>query len=137
MRIAVIDGQGGRLGQGLVERMLSELPGADLIAVGLNSQATKSMLKGGAKQIATGENAVLVACRSADVILAPLGIAIADSLLGEVSPAIAVAVGQSRAHRVLIPMNMCDTYVPGVTQSSAALIEDAVQHVKKLMEEKR
>ena len=63
MRIAVIDGQGGRLGQGLVERMLSELPDADLIAVGLNSQATKSMLKGGAKQIATGENAVLVACR--------------------------------------------------------------------------
>ena len=132
MRIAVMDGQGGRLGQNLVERILAQIPDADLIAVGLNSQATKSMIKGGAQEAATGENAAIVACRHADVIVAPLGMAIADSLLGEVSPAVAAAVGGSRAHRVLIPMNMCNTYVPGVPQSSAVIIQDAIEYVKKL-----
>lgn len=132
MRIAVMDGQGGRLGQSLVERILAQIPDADLIAIGLNSQATKSMLKGGAQEAATGENAAIVACRHADVIVAPLGMAIADSLLGEVSPAVAAAVGSSSAHRVLIPMNMCRTYVPGVSQSTAALLQDAIEYVKKL-----
>lgn len=132
MRIAVMDGQGGRLGQSLVERILAQIPDADLIAIGLNSQATKSMLKGGAQEAATGENAAIVACRHADVIVAPLGMAIADSLLGEVSPAVAAAVGSSSAHRVLIPMNMCRTYVPGVPQSTAALLQDAIEYVKKL-----
>ena len=132
MRIVVMDGQGGRLGQSLVKRILAQIPDADLIAVGLNSQATKSMVKCGAKEVATGENAAIVACRYADVIVAPLGMAIADSLLGEVSPAVAAAVGGSSAHRVLIPMNMCDTYVPGITQSSAALIQDAIEYVTKL-----
>ena len=132
MRIVVMDGQGGRLGQSLVEQILAQIPDADLIAVGLNSQATKSMIKGGAREAATGENAAIAACRLADVIVAPLGMAIADSLSGEVYPAVAAAVGGSRAHRVLIPINMCNTYVPSVPQSSSALIQDAIEYVKKL-----
>lgn len=134
MRIAVIDGQGGRFGKSLVERILSDYPDADLIAIGLNDTATTSMLKGGAPQAATGENAAVVACRTAALIIAPLGVAIADSLMGEVSPAVANAVGQSNAHRILIPMNMCNTYVAGVTQSAGFLIQDALEHMKKLME---
>ncbi|MGN0778328.1 MAG: DUF3842 family protein [Aristaeellaceae bacterium] len=137
MRIAVMDGQGGRLGQSLVERILAQIPDADIIAVGLNIQATKSMMKGGAQTAATGENAAIVACRHADVIVAPLGMAIADSLWGEVSPAVAAAVGDSSAHRVLIPMNMCKTYVPGVPQSSAALIQDAIEFIKQLAGDER
>lgn len=137
MRIAVLDGQGGRLGQSLVERILAQMPDAELIAVGLNSQATKSMIKGGAQEIATGENAAVVACRHADVIVAPMGMAIADSLMGEVSPAVAAAVAGSGAHRVLIPMNLCNTYVPGVQQAPAALIQDAVEYIKKLAGDER
>lgn len=132
MKIVVIDGQGGRLGQRLVERIKSEFPEADLLAVGTNSSATESMLKAGAAKAATGENAVIVACRSADVIVGPLGIAVADSLMGEISPAMANAVAGSNAYRVLIPMNLCGTYVAGVSQSSSVIINDAIEHIKQV-----
>lgn len=135
MEILVIDGQSGRLGQRLVEKLREQFPNAELMAVGTNSSATESMLKGGASRCATGENAVIVACRSADVIVGPLGIAVADSLMGEISPAMAKAVAQSSAYRVLIPMNLCSTYVAGVSQSSAAIIADALDHIKALMKD--
>lgn len=134
MKIVVLDGQGGRLGQRLVERILEECPDADLLAVGLNDSATRSLIKAGAQQVSTGENAAVVACRRAQIIMAPLGMAISDSLLGEVSPAIAVAVGSSEAHRILIPMNMCDNYVAGVSASSSEIIDDAMRQLHKLIE---
>ncbi len=132
MKILVIDGQGGRLGQRLVAELLSAFPEAELTAVGTNSRATESMIKGGAVRAATGENAVIAACRHAELIVGPLGIAVADSLLGEISPAMANAVASSPARRVLIPMNLCDTYVAGVTQPPAALIRDALEHIRSL-----
>ena len=137
MKIVVIDGQGGRLGQRLVESIKSAFPDADLMAVGTNSSATERMLKGGATSAATGENAVIVACRRADIIVGPLGIAMADSLMGEISPAMANAVASSDAHRVLIPMNLCGTYVPGVAGASAAIISDAMAHIQALMGEEK
>ena len=97
MEILVIDGQGGRIGQQLIKAILTRYPQVEVTAIGTNSLATSAMLKGGASQGATGENALLVACRRADVILGPLGIVIADALMGEISPAMAVAVGQARA----------------------------------------
>lgn len=130
MTILVIDGQGGNIGRALVHEITEKLPDAELIAVGTNSIATASMLKAGARNAATGENAVLVACRRADVIAGPVGIVIADALLGEVTPAMAVAVGQSRAARVLIPVNRCDTLVAGVTDNTtASLLQDAVAKI--------
>jgi len=135
MKILVIDGQGGKLGQRLVETLRKTIPNAELTAVGTNSIATQNMMKAGAECVATGENAVIVASRKADVIVGPLGIAIADSLLGEISPAMANAVAQSQAFRVLIPMNLCNTYVAGVSSSSTAIVNDAVEHIKALMEE--
>ena len=130
MTILVIDGQGGNIGRALVHEITEKLPNAELIAVGTNSIATASMLKAGARNAATGENAVLVACRRADVIAGPIGIVIADALLGEVTPAMAVAVGQSRAARVLIPVNRCDTLVAGVTDNTtASLLQDAVAKI--------
>ena len=107
MEILVIDGQGGRIGQQLIKAILARYPQVEVTAIGTNSLATSAMLKGGASQGATGENALLVACRRADVILGPLGIVIADALMGEISPAMAVAVGQARARRILIPLNQC------------------------------
>lgn len=133
MTILVIDGQGGNIGRALVREITEKLPDAELIAVGTNSIATASMLKAGARNAATGENAVLVACRRADVIAGPIGIVIADALLGEVTPAMAAAVGQSRAARVLIPVNRCDTLVAGVTDNTtASLLQDAMAKILAL-----
>ena len=136
MKILVIDGQGGRLGRKLVESIRKECPNAVILAVGTNSIATENMMNANcADHLATGENAVIVACRTARIIAGPLGIATADALMGEISPAMANAVASSPAYRVLIPMNLCSTYVAGVTKGSAALLEDAVAHIRQLVEQ--
>lgn len=116
--ILIIDGQGGRIGKLLIEGAKSLLPGVEITAVGTNSIATGTMMKAGADHGATGENAVLVACRHADIIVGPIGIVVADSLVGEVSPAMAAAVGQSSATKLLIPLNLCNNIVIGVPDLS-------------------
>ena len=130
MNILVIDGQGGRLGRKLLENIRKTCPDAVLTAVGTNSIATQNMLSSNcADHLATGENAVIVACRSADIIVGPIGIATADALMGEISPPMANAVASSPAYRVLIPMNLCNTYVAGVSDNSSAILEDAMAHI--------
>ena len=119
MKILVIDGQGGGLGRQLVAALSAQCPQAQLTAVGTNSLATSAMRKAGAVRTATGENAVVVNCRHADVIVGPIGIVIADALLGEITPAMAAAVCQSGAKRVLIPVNHCDNYIVGVPEQPA------------------
>lgn len=131
MNILIIDAKGGGLGRQLVSAVRSALPEANITAVGTNSAATAAMLRGGADQAATGENAVIVACRKADVIAGPIGLVIADAMLGEITPAMAAAVGQSPAVRVLVPVNRCDTLIAGVSgHSTGALLEDAVEKIK-------
>ena len=135
MKILVIDGQGGRLGRRLTEEIRKILPEADITAIGTNSMATENMMKGGcADHLATGENAVIVGARSAEMIVGPVGIATADAMLGEISPAMANAVASSNAYRVLIPMNLCRTYVAGVAQGSTAILEDAMAHIRGIAE---
>ena len=126
MKILVIDAQGGGVGRQLVSAIKQNLPNAFVTAVGTNSTATSAMLKAGADGAATGENAVIVGCRSADVIVGPLGIVIADSLLGEVTPRMALAVAQSNAKRILIPFHHCDNIIVGVSDFN---IGKLVQHV--------
>lgn len=132
MCFLVIDGQGGRLGKLLIEGIREAFPQAEIVAVGTNAIATATMLKAGADQAATGENPVVIASRRADVIVGPIGMVIADSLLGEVTAKMAMAVSQSRATRVLIPMNRCDNLVAGVSiQSVTDLARDAVEKIKE------
>ena len=134
MTVLIVDGQGGRLGRQLVKEVLERFPGQEVLAVGTNSMATESMLKAGAPRAATGENAVAVACRKADIILGPMGIVIADALLGEVTPAMAKAVGQSEAVRILLPSDKCSTLVAGVgNQGMSALIGDAMDKLADLL----
>lgn len=116
MNILIIDGQGGKLGAGLVAAAKENYPHAAVTAVGTNAIATAAMLKAGAAQGATGENPVIVACRKADVILGPIGIVTADALLGEITPAMAAAVGAAKARKILIPMNRCEIRVVGVKE---------------------
>ena len=130
MKVLVIDGQGGRLGMEIIDALRAAIPGVKIRAVGTNARATATMMKAGADSAATGENPVIVACREADFIIGPLGIVIADSLVGEMTPAMALAVSQSPAVRVLIPMNRCDNLVAGLkSQSMSELVADAVQKV--------
>ena len=124
MNILVIDAQGGGIGKQVVAAVKKRLPELVITAIGTNSLATSSMLKAGADNAATGENAVVVGCRTADIIVGPVGIAIADSLLGEITPKMATAVGQSNAKRILIPINHCNNIIVGV--------EDL--HISKLLE---
>lgn len=135
MNILVIDSQGGGMGKQIISAVKQQLPQAHVTAVGTNSAATAAMLKAGADAAATGENAAIVGCRRADVIVGPIGIVIADAMYGEVTPAMAVAVGQSRARRVLIPVNQCDNIIAGVTQQPMGnLVESAIAHIKNCME---
>ena len=135
MEILVVDGQGGRIGQQLARAILARFPAAEVRGVGTNSMATAALIKGGAAQAATGENALKVACRTADVILGPVGIAVADALLGEITPAMAAAVGQSRARKILVPMNQCDIYVAGVEELPLSrLLDRAVDRLAALLE---
>ena len=137
MHILVIDGQGGRLGKQLIESINRTFPQAEITAVGTNSIATAAMLRAGAAQGATGENPVVVASKQADIIVGPIGIVIADSLLGEVTAAMANAVARSSAARVLIPVNRCDNLVAGVNpQSVGDLLSDALDKIRQAAEER-
>lgn len=134
MNILIIDGQGGQLGAQLIKAITARFADITITAVGTNATATASMIKAGAKQAATGENPVIVACRKADVIIGPIGIVIADSLYGEVTPQMAVAVGQADATRILIPMNKCENLVAGVHDFTVtAMIEDVVTRLEKII----
>ena len=134
MKVLVIDGQGGGLGRQLVTAVKSRYPEMEVLAVGTNSAATNAMLKAGADQAATGENSVAVACGKVDVIMGPVGIVIADSMLGEITPRMAVSIGQSQATRILIPVNLCDNLVVGVADlTMAKRVESAVEALAELM----
>lgn len=133
MKILIIDAQGGGIGRQVVAAVKRELPQAEITAVGTNSTATTAMLKAGADHAATGENAVVVGCRRADVIVGPIGIVIADAMYGEITPAMALAVGQSNAKRLLIPVNHCDNRVVGIPdQSVGRLIEEVVNELREM-----
>lgn len=118
MKIVVIDGQGGKMGTAIIQELLTSHVSADIIAVGTNSSATCSMISARPTAGATGENAVIVNCRDADYIIGPIGIVIADALYGEITPAMAAAVGRSRGKRILIPSARCNTHVVGVQEHS-------------------
>ena len=135
MKIIVIDGQGGKMGALLIEKIKASviLSTAELIAIGTNSIATAAMLRAGADAGATGENPVIVNSKTADFIAGPIGILAADSLLGEVTPAMAIAVGQSSAQKILLPVNKCNHHIAGVQNlTMQELVADAVRQIEEL-----
>ena len=133
--ILIVDGQGGGLGKILAENIISEFPEACITAVGLNSIATSNMIKAGVKNAATGENPIVVNSRKSDVIIGPIGIVIADSLLGEVTPVIASAIGKSDAVKILIPSSKCNNIVAGVNTSNVTeLVRDAMSKLHDILQ---
>lgn len=133
LNVLVVDGQGGMLGKQMVEAVRKLIPDAKITAVGTNTMATASMLKAGADNGATGENSVIVAVRSADIIVGPIGIVIADSLLGEITPKMAAAIGSSSAKKVLLPVNKCNNIIVGVgNKSTSFLIAEAIETIREI-----
>ena len=130
MKIVVIDGQGGNIGRRIVEEIKAKKTECEILAIGTNSTATALMMKGGADVGATGENPVVLASRDADVIIGPIGIILADSMYGEITPRMAEAIGASRARKILIPINKC-VVVAGVdeTMSISDYIKIAVDKI--------
>ena len=133
--VLVIDAQGGGIGRELITRIRAAGLDCHITAVGTNSAATGAMLKAGADQAATGENAVRVCVRHADIIIGPIGIVIADAMLGEVTPEMAVCIGQSDAERILIPFVNCGSVIVGVGETSTGkLVQEAVMRLQMILE---
>lgn len=133
MNVVIVDGHGGSLGAQLIKELLVRFSNIRITAIGTNAIATSAMLKAGAVNAATGENPLLVACRRADVIIGPIGIVIADSLFGEVTPQMAVAVAQSEAVRILIPVNKCDNMIAGISVlNMRSLITDVIAKLENV-----
>ena len=113
MKITIVDGQGGKIGKTVIEQLVKQHPELELYAIGTNSIATSTMMKAGATYGATGENPCIVNAADSDVIIGPIGIVFANALLGEITPAIATAIGASKAFKILIPTNRCNHMVVG------------------------
>lgn len=133
-KIVVIDGRSGHSGKLFIERVKATQLPCEIVAIGTNAIATSAMLKAGAEAGATGENPVVVACRTADIIAGPIGILAADSLMGEVTPTMAVAVGQSSATKLLFPVSHCNNIVVGTQNLTLSkLMDEAVELLRSML----
>lgn len=138
MRIAVIDGQGGGIGKVIVEKIRKELPEeVDIIALGTNSMATSCMLRAGANEAATGENAIIVNSSKVDIIIGSVGIIAANSMLGELTPRMSRAIAESRALKLLIPLNRCGIEIAGTDRNEPLphLMDKLVDRLKSIFRE--
>ncbi len=136
MRIAVVDGQGGGIGKAIVEKLRKAFDNIEIIALGTNSLATSQMLKAGANEAATGENAIVYNSSRADIILGSINIIAANSFLGELTPNAAMSIAQSEAKKVLIPLNKYNIFIAGLENKQLPhYVEDAIEIVKKILSE--
>lgn len=137
-KILIIDAHGGGIGKQVITKIKEiNLENIKIYAVGTNSMATLAMLKAGADEAATGENSIVVASKMADIIIGPIGMVIADALLGEITPKMALSIGQSSAKKILIPFNSCDNIVAGLKQNinASMLIDDVINKLIELLKE--
>lgn len=135
MEIVVVDGQGGGIGKSVIDAIKKELPECFVIAVGTNAVATSNMLKAKADVGATGENAVIYNAENADVIIGPIGIVFANSMYGEISDKIALAISKSKAKKILIPVSKCSAKVVGVeSKNITEYIDLCVQELKQSLQ---
>ncbi|MCR4441988.1 MAG: DUF3842 family protein [Peptococcaceae bacterium] len=134
MSILVIDGMGGGLGAQIVMQLRQQMPDREIIAVGTNSVATTNMVKAGANKGATGANAVRVCLRNAACVVGPIGIIIADSMLGEITAEIAALISGAPVPKVLVPVNHKNLEIVGLQAqpTMAELIKATVQRVKEI-----
>lgn len=132
MRIAVVDGQGGGIGRAIVEKIKAAMPEVEVLALGTNSAATGQMIRAGADDGATGENAIVHNMKYVDVVVGVIAIINANSMMGELSPKMAQAIGESRAFKVLLPINRCNIHVVSVEDAPlSAHLDNAVKAIRE------
>ena len=132
MNIAVVDGQGGGIGRAIVDKVKKTFPDVNLIALGTNSAATGQMLKAGADEGATGENAIIHNMQHVDIVIGVIGILNANAMMGELTPAMAAAIGGSHTYKILLPINRCHIHVVSVEEMSlSGHIDNAIKALKE------
>ncbi|WP_066638529.1 DUF3842 family protein [Desulfolucanica intricata] len=134
MRVAVIDGQGGGIGKSITEKIKREFgENIEIIALGTNALAAFRMLKAGANEVASGENAICVTVKDVDIIMGPISIIVANSMLGELTPKMAQAICEARAQKVLMPLNKLGMHIVGLSNEPLPhLIDMMVTKVREL-----
>lgn len=137
MNVAVVDGQGGGIGRAIVEKVRKAFPDLEITALGTNSAATSQMLKAGATEGATGENAIVHNMKHVDVVMGVIGILNANAMMGELTPAMAAAIGGSHTYKILLPVNRCHIHVVSVKDISIGEhIDNAIKVLADYMENK-
>ncbi|WP_269476801.1 DUF3842 family protein [Hominibacterium faecale] len=135
MVIAVVDGQGGGIGRAVVEKIKAAMPAAHVIGLGTNSVATGQMLRAGADDGATGENAIVHNMQHVDIVVGVIGILNANSMMGELTPAMASAIGGSHTYKVLLPINRCHIHVVSVEDVPLGKhIDHAIEAIRRYIE---
>lgn len=135
MILMVVDGQGGGIGATIIKRLRDPI-GHDLevLAFGTNSIATSRMLRAGANRGATGENAIVRTSPKVDVIIGPLAIIMANSMMGELTPKMAEAISSSKAHKILIPLTQENVMVVGISREPLPhLVDQAVDLIREMI----
>jgi hypothetical protein len=135
MVVMVMDGQGGGIGSVIIKALRNAVAeDMEILALGTNSAATARMMKAGANQGATGENAIVQTSPKADVIMGPLAILMAHAMMGEVTSRMAEAVSVSSAKKILIPLTQEKIRLVGVTADPLPhLVEEAVRVLKQII----
>ncbi|MBI5522254.1 MAG: DUF3842 family protein [Desulfarculus sp.] len=135
MRVCVIDGQGGGIGSVIIRRLKEEYGEAvEIFALGTNAIATANMMRAHANRGASGENAIVVSIQEADVILGPISIVLANSMMGEVTPAMAAAVASCRALKMLLPLSQENVEVITVIREPLPhLVDELVKRLRREM----
>ncbi len=136
MRLAIVDGQGGGIGATIIKG-LRQVIGQDIeiLALGTNSTATSRMMKAGANRGATGENAIVTTCKKVDLIIGPISIIMADSMMGELTPAMASAISSSEARKILLPLSQENVILVGASgEPLPHLVQEAIGRIKEMWE---
>jgi len=131
--IAVVDGMGGGIGAQIVTQLRQALPlEIEILALGANAVATQRMMQARASRGASGENAIRVSIGEADFLLAPIGVAIPNSMMGEITPGIAVAVAGARARKLFLPINQPHLEIVGIEwKALTKQIDAAIETIRQ------
>ncbi len=132
--VVVVDGMGAGLGKGIVERLCNLNLNIKMIVVGTNSAATANMMRPGVAAAATGENACIYNCGKADIVLGPIGIILPNAMNGEISPKMALAIAESEAEKILIPVSNQHFTIAGIPNIPLShALDDVAARVSALL----
>jgi len=134
--VAVIDGMGGGIGAQIVTQLRQELSlELEILALGTNAVATQKMMQARATRGASGENAIRVSVGDADFVLAPIGVVVPNSMMGEITPEIAIAVAGARGRKLLLPINQPHFELVGIGwQALTKQISAAIAILREALE---